>query len=134
MRALTLVYTFSEMSVSMRTCIESCLPKDDRVTELLQSWFSLLLFVYKITLASIAEQTKICCTHDGYHFMTFLDSCDLKQPTLLQDHILDLIPSSTDRDTIVDVKICDFISDYALIKCSIAFPHPVAHTPIKVQF
>ena len=40
--------------------------------------------------------------------MTWLDSCDLKQlvnqPTHLQGHILDLILSPSDQDTIVDVK------------------------------
>ena len=54
---------------------------------------------------------------DGYKFMTFLDSCDLKQlvnqPTHLHGHILDLILSPSDQDTIVDVKICDFVSDHA---------------------
>ena len=37
---------------------------------------------------------------DGYKFMTFLDSCDLKQlvsqPTHLHGHILDLILSPSD--------------------------------------
>ena len=70
--------------------------------------------------------------------MTFLDLCDLKQlvshPTHLHGHILDLILSPSDQDTIVDVKICDFVSDHALVKCSIAFPHQVAHIPSKVQY
>ena len=75
---------------------------------------------------------------DGYKFMTFLDSCDLKQlfsqPTHLHGHILDLILSPSDQDTtsICDVKICDFVSDHALGKCSIAFPPQVAHIPNKV--
>ena len=51
--------------------------------------------------------------------MTCLDSCDLKQlvnqPTYLHDHILDLILSPSDQDTIVDVKICNFVSDHALV-------------------
>ena len=42
------------------------------------------------------------------------------------------VPS--DQDTIVDVKICDFVSDHALVKCIIAFPHQVAHTPNIVQY
>ena len=75
---------------------------------------------------------------DGYKFMTFLDSCDLKElvnkPTHLDGHILDLILSPSDQDTIVDVKICDFISDQALVKCLIAFPRQVAHIPNKVQY
>ena len=70
--------------------------------------------------------------------MTFLDLCDLKQlvnqPTHLRGHILDLILSPSDQDTIVDVKICDFVSDHALVKCSIAFPRQVAHIPSKVQY
>ena len=70
--------------------------------------------------------------------MTFLDSCDLKQsvnkPTPLHGHILDLILSPSDQDTIVDVKTCDFVSDHALVKCPIAFPHQVAHISNKVQY
>ena len=70
---------------------------------------------------------------NGYKFITFLDSCDLKQlvnkPTHLHGHILDLILSPSDQDTIADVKICDFVSDHALVKCTIAFPCQVAHTP-----
>ena len=75
---------------------------------------------------------------DGYKFMTFLDSCDLKQlvnqPTHLHGHVLDLILSPSDQDTTVDVKICDFVSDQALVKCSITFPRRVAHIPNKVQY
>ena len=75
---------------------------------------------------------------DGYKFMTLLDSCDLKQlvnqPTDLHGHTLDLILSPSDQDTIVDVKICDFISDHAFVKCSIGFPPQVAHIPNKVQY
>ena len=48
----------------------------------------------------------------GYKFITFLDLCDLKQlfnkPTHLCGHILDLILSSSDQDTIVDVKNLEF--------------------------
>ena len=75
---------------------------------------------------------------DVYKFMTFLDSCDLKQlvnePTHLHGHTLDLNLSPSDQDTIVDVKICDFVSDHALVKCSIALPHQAAHIPNKVQY
>ena len=46
---------------------------------------------------------------DGYKFMTFLDSCDLKQlvnqPTHLHGHILDVILSPSHQDTIVDFVI-----------------------------
>ena len=75
---------------------------------------------------------------DGYKFMTFLDSCDLNQlvnqRTHLHGHILDLNISPIDQDTIVDVKICDFVSDHALVKFSIVLPHQAAHTPNKVQY
>ena len=54
---------------------------------------------------------------DSYKFMTFLDSCNLKQlvnqPAHLHGHMLDLILSLSDQDTIVAVKIRDFVSDYA---------------------
>ena len=60
---------------------------------------------------------------DGYKFITFLDSCDLKQlvnkPTHLHGHILDLILSPSDQDTIADVKICDFVSDDALVNAQL---------------
>ena len=75
---------------------------------------------------------------DGYKFMTFLDSCDLKQfvnqPTHLHGHTLDLILSPSHQDTIIDVKIGDFVSDHALVKCSIILPHQAAHTLNKVQY
>ena len=48
---------------------------------------------------------------DGYIFITFLDSCDLKQ-----SHIG---PHSISPDC---------VSDHSLVKCTIAFPHQVAHT------
>ena len=69
--------------------------------------------------------------------MTFLDSCDLKQfvnqPTHLLGHTLDLILSPIDQDTIIDVKIGDFVSDHA-VKCSIILPHQAAHTQNKVKY
>ena len=75
---------------------------------------------------------------DGHKFITFLDSCDLKQlvdkPTHLHGHILNLILSPSNQDTITDVKNCDFVSDHALVKCSVAFPCQVAHTPHIVQY
>ena len=49
-------------------------------------------------------------------------------------HTLDLILSPSDQDTIADVKICDFVSDHALVKCSMVLPHQAAHTPNKVQY
>ena len=36
--------------------------------------------------------------------------------------------------TIVNVQICDFVSDHALVKCTIAFPRQMAHTPNIVQY
>ena len=53
------------------------------------------------------------------------------QPTHLHGHILDFILSLSDQDTIVDVKICDFITDHALMKRLIAFPCQVAYIQIK---
>ena len=50
----------------------------------------------------------------------------------MHGHILDLILSPSDQDTIVDVKICNFISDHALVK--IDFLCQVAHTPNIVQY
>ena len=47
---------------------------------------------------------------------------------------MDLILSPSDQDTIVNVKICDVVSDHALVKYTIAFPRQVAHTPNKVQY
>ena len=76
---------------------------------------------------------------DGYKFMIFLDLCDEKQlvnqPTHLHGHThsTSFYPP-VNRIYIVDVKICDFISDHALVKCSITFPCQVAHIPNKVQY
>ena len=44
------------------------------------------------------------------------------------------ILSPSDQDTIADVKICDFVSDHALVKGSVAFRCQVAHTPNIVQY
>ena len=72
---------------------------------------------------------------DGHKFITFLDSCDLKQVVdNLLICILDLILSRSDQNTIADVKICDFVSDHALVKCTVAFLCQVAHTPNIVQY
>ena len=87
-------------------------------------------------LSSINSSYYICL--HGHKFTTFLDSCDLKQlvdkPTHLHGHILDLILSPSEQDTIADVKICDFVSDHALVKCSVAFPCKVVHTPNIIQY
>ena len=34
----------------------------------------------------------------------------------------------------MDIKICDFVSDHALLKYTIALPRQVAHTPNIVQY
>ena len=47
---------------------------------------------------------------------------------------MDLILSPSDQDSIADVKICDFVSDHALVKFTIAFPRQVDHTPNIVQY
>ena len=52
----------------------------------------------------------------------------------MHGHILYLILSPSDQDTIADVKICDFVSDQALVKCTVAFPCQVAQTPNIVQY
>ena len=70
---------------------------------------------------------------DGYKFITSLGSCNLKQlvnqPTQLHGHTLDLILSSSDQDTIVNVKIFDFISHHALVKCSMLYPRRIHLLP-----
>ena len=74
----------------------------------------------------------------GYKFMTCPDTCDLKQsvsqPTHQHGHILDLILSPNEQDTTVDVKIYDFISHHALVKCSVAFPYQVGHILNKGKY
>ena len=47
---------------------------------------------------------------------------------------MDLILSPSDQDIIVDVKIYDFVSDHALVKCTTDFSRQVAHTPNIVQY
>ena len=71
---------------------------------------------------------------DSYKFINYFRSHESRKvvykPTHLHGHILDLILSPSDQNTIVDVKICDFVSDHALVKCTIDFPCQVAHTQI----
>ena len=63
---------------------------------------------------------------DGVKFLSVLDSCNLKQlvtkPTHLHGHTLDLILAPQDGSYSHDVKVCDFVSDHALVKCHIDFP------------
>ena len=48
------------MSVSMRTCIISCLPKGNKPREFLRNWrpISLLTVIYKIASTAIANRLK----------------------------------------------------------------------------
>ena len=104
-------------------------------------------YIFAASLDSINSSYYICGDFTirvdvpvgvGHKFITFLDSCDLKQvvdkPTHLHGHILDLILSPSDQDTIADIKICYFVSDHASVKCTVAFPCQVAHTPNIVQY
>ena len=63
---------------------------------------------------------------DGDKFTSLLDSCNMSQfvhkSTHLHGHTLDLIMAPTGQSTVYNVKICDFISDHALVKCSIDLP------------
>ena len=60
LRALNFAYTSGKMSISMRTCIISCLPKGDKPREFLKNWrpVSLLSVVYKMASAAIANRLK----------------------------------------------------------------------------
>ena len=64
----------------------------------------------------------------GAKFISILESCNLDQhvtqPTHLHGHTLDLILSPSDQSVVDNVKVCGFISDHALIKCSVALPTP----------
>ena len=85
-------------------------------------------------LPSINSSYNICCDFnihvdvpvgDSYKFITSrdsrdkqlvnqptLDSCDkqlVNQPTHLHGHIFYLILSPSDQDTIIDVKICNYL-------------------------
>ena len=56
---------------------------------------------------------------DGHKFMILLEFCNIKQSvnqaTNLHGPILDLSLSPCNQDSSVDVKICDFVSDHALV-------------------
>ena len=60
LRGLNHGYRCGEMSISMRTCIISCLPKGDKPRMFLKNWrpISLLSVVYKIASSAIANRLK----------------------------------------------------------------------------
>ena len=62
---------------------------------------------------------------NGNKFMTFLDSCNLKQSINKPAH------PPVIRILIVDFR---FVSNHPLVKCTIAFPRQVAHIPNKDQY
>ena len=60
LRALNHSYETGEMSVSLRQCIITCLPKGDKPKQFLKNWrpISLLSTVYKIGSSAIANRLK----------------------------------------------------------------------------
>ena len=60
-RSLNYAYETGCMSISLRQCIISCLPKGDKPRQFLKNWrpISLLSIVYKIGSAAIANRIKI---------------------------------------------------------------------------
>ena len=58
----------------------------------------------------------------------------MNQPTHLHGHTLDLILSPSDVSVVHGVKVCNFISNHALIKCSVDFPRPVVQPSKNVSF
>ena len=60
---------------------------------------------------------------DGKKFLSQFDASNLNQsvnkPTHLHGHTLDYIISPHEQQDKIDVKICEFISDHALVKCII---------------
>ena len=60
LRGLNYAYNSGEMTVLLRTCIISCLPKGNKPREILKNWrpISLLSVVYKIASSAIANCLK----------------------------------------------------------------------------
>ena len=60
LRGLNYAYNSGEMTVSLRTCIISCLPRGNKPREFLKNWrpISLLSVLYKIASSAIANRLK----------------------------------------------------------------------------
>ena len=52
----------------------------------------------------------------------------------MNGHILDLILSPSDQDMCVDVDVCEFISDHAVIKCAIDFPSTLDNRQTRISY
>ena len=79
--------------------------------EIFMSFFSFLSSINSLYFTCGDFNIHVDVSVGGrYKFMNFLDSCDLKQSVSLHGHILDLILSPSDHDTIVDVEIPSCIS------------------------
>ena len=80
----------------------------------------------------------MCLSGDGVKFTSLTESCNISelvhQPTHLHGHTLDLILSPSDHSTVQNVKVCDFTSDHALIKCSIDLPRAPTQTKKPVSY
>ena len=73
---------------------------------------------------------------DVVKFLSVLYPCNLKQlvtkPTYLHGHTLDLILAPQNGSYSHNLKVCDFVSDHALVKCHIDFPCVQSHQSIKL--
>ena len=60
LRSLNYAFDTGELSVSLRTCVITCLPKGDKPRQFLKNWrpISLLSVVYKIASTAIANRLK----------------------------------------------------------------------------
>ena len=75
---------------------------------------------------------------DNLKFLSVLDSCNLKQLTnqltCMVTYLITLGFFSSDQDSFVDVNICEFMSDHAVIKCTIDFHCSVFLTKNRVFY